>query len=256
MSTITLVLLVALPLGLIMLGGVVYSRKMQAKQVAKNQARLVVQKADDMLEALEYLMVVDDNRELQRAVLERVAEIYSRARKMAGDNEIGAFDSQPYFDRIAENAPCRKVLRSDREIKIGRRHFSTILKTLVPMVKQKLISQTAMLDYRRHLKMVMLDREVESYLAQGDAAAGRDDVVTASSYYKAARKVLIEFDMQFPEKNERVRAIAEKTAALYKNSEAPEEPTDALSKAMNKEEASKTNSFGISTDPDAEKKRY
>jgi hypothetical protein len=256
MSTIGIVMSVAIPLSLIMLVAVIYNRRLQSRQTARNQARLVSQKADDILEALEYLMVVDDHRELQRAVLERVTEIYARAHKMAGDRSANMFDPEPYIEKIAANPPCRKVLKSDREIKLGRRHFSTILKTLVPMAKQKIISEAVMLDYRRHLKMALMERQVDSYMAQGDAAAGRSDPVSASSFYKAARKVLIEFDLQFPEKNERVKQIAEKTAALYKNDSENGEPTDALSKALSLEDTDKTNEFGISTDPDAQKKRY
>lgn len=256
MSTVGMVLSIALPLSLIMLGAVIYNRRLQSKQDAKNRARLVNQKAGDVLESLEYLIMVDDNRDLQRVILERVMEIYARAKKMSGDRTINSFDAQPYMEKITSNPPCRKVLKSDRELKLGRRHFSTILKTLVPMAKQKIISEAVMLDYRRHLKMVFMEREVASYTAQGDVAADRDDVLTASNYYKAARKVLIEFDIQFPEKNERIRAIAEKTAALYSDGAGSAEPTDALSKALSLEESDKTNEFGMSADPEAEKKRY
>lgn len=76
MSTIGLVLSIALPLALIMLGGMVYNRRLQKQQVAKNQARMMRQKADDVLEALEYLIIVDDNRDLQNLVLERVTGVY------------------------------------------------------------------------------------------------------------------------------------------------------------------------------------
>lgn len=256
MSTIGLVVSIALPLALIMLGGMVYNRRLQKQQVAKNQARMMRQKADDVLEALEYLIIVDDNRDLQNLVLERVTGVYEKAHKLAGASALEAFDPSPLKEKIASNPPCRKVMKSDKELKFGRRHFSTILKTLVPMAKQKIISETVMLDYRRYLKMVLMEREVDSYTAQGDVAAQRGDVVTASSYYKAARKVLIEFDIQFPEKNERVKAIAAKTAALYKDDSESSEPTDALSKALSLEESGKTNEFGMSVDPEAEKKRY
>lgn len=256
MSVVGIVLSIALPLGLVMLGGVIYNRREQAKQVAKNQARMMRQKAGDILEALEQLVLVDDNRDLQQVILDRVSGIYMRAQKTGGVSELGAFDPQPYKEKISSNPPCRKVFKSDKELKVVRRHFSTILKTLAPLAKQKMITEAVMLDYRRHLKMVLMEREVDTYSALGDVAAERTDVVTASSYYKAARKVLIEFDVPFSEKNERIRAISEKTAALYSDGEELAEPTDALSKALSLEESGKTNEFGMSTDPEAEKKRY
>lgn len=257
MSAIGLVLAIAVPLTLLMLGAVVYNRNAQKKQAKQNQARLIRQKAGDLLEALEYLILVDSHREIQAAVLERVKELYA----LAASQGEGEFDAEPYEQKIKADGPCRKVLKSDRELKYGRRQFSAVLKALALMAKKKQISETAMVEYRRYLKMTLLEREVDTYSAQGDVAAGRGDIVTAANYYKAARKLLIEFDIQFPEKNQRVKAIAEKTAALYRGEknevlEEPEGPHDNLSKALSKEAAAETNEFGMPTDPSGVKKRY
>jgi len=283
MSAIGLVISIAIPLSLLMLGAVLYNKNLQKQQVRQNQARMVRQKAGELLEALEYLILVDNHRELQRAVLDRVVELYDRAAEVAGKAKgkatteakngnsssgnssttpevAAAFDPQPYIEKLESDPPCRKVLKSDRELRYGRRQFSMILKTLGLMAKKRQISETAMLEYRRYLKMVLLEREVDTYTAQGDVAASRGDVVTAANYFKAARKLLIEFDIQFPEKNQRVREIAEKTAALYRGeqNELPDtsEKSDNLSKALSREAAAETNEFGMPSDPSGVKKRY
>ena len=49
MSAIGLVLAIAVPLTLLMLGAVVYNRNVQKKQAKQNQARLIRQKAGDLL---------------------------------------------------------------------------------------------------------------------------------------------------------------------------------------------------------------
>ena len=64
-------------------------------------------------------------------------------------------------------------------------------------------------------------------------AAERGDVVTASGYYKAARKLLIEFDLQYPEKNERIRDLSERTNALFNGGLIKE---DKMSKALSRED--------------------
>ncbi|WP_300427119.1 hypothetical protein [uncultured Thalassolituus sp.] len=260
MSAIGLVLVIAIPLSLLMLGAVLYSRKVQKQQLSALQARTVRQKADEYLEALEYLILVDDHKDIQRLVLDRIAELQAKADSMisgAARKNLEPFDAQPYNQRIDAAGAPRKVLKSDRELRYGRRQFSMILRMLPTLVKKKVISESAMVEYRRYLKMTLLEREVDTYTAQGDVAAKRGDVVTAANYYKAARKLLIEFDMQFPEKNERVRRIAEKTAALYRGEGGEEEESnDALSKALSKEEAANTNEFGMSSDPSAQKKRF
>lgn len=259
MSAIGLILAIAVPLTLLMLGAVLYNRSLQKKQARQNQARVIRQKAGDLLEALEYLMLVDNHKDIQSAVLERISELYDLAAKQAGTDAAGEpFDPEPYSHKIQAATSYRKVLKSDRELKYGRRQFSSILKALSLMAKKKVISETAMVEYRRYLKMTLLEREVDTYTAQGDVAASRGDIVTAANYFKAARKLLIEFDIQFPEKNARVKAIAEKTAALYRGekNELPEDTVDNLSKALSKEAAAETNEFGMPTDPDAVKKRY
>lgn len=259
MSAIGLVLAIAIPISLLMFGAVIYTRRVQAKQVHATHARSVRQKAAEYLEALEYLILVDDHKDIQRLLLDRVAEVYQRSEelmKKAGTPVEDAFDPQPFIDRIEANTPSRKVLKSDRELRYGRRQFSLILKLLVPLAKKRVISETALLEYRRYLKMTLLEREVDTYTAQGDVAATRGDVVTAANYYKAARKLLIEFDMQFPEKNERIRTIAEKTAALYRGENEEVAASGALSKALSKEESGNTNEYGMPVDPGAQKKRF
>ena len=101
----------------------------------------------------------------------------------------------------------------------------------------------------------MLEREVDTYTAQGDVAGQRGDVLTASNYYKAAKKLLIEFDLQYPEKTERIRELAQRTAALY-NSKDNVNSNDALSRALSKEEAAEASGqFGIPADPSAQAKK-
>src|SRR5690606_31388493 len=121
----------------------------------------------------------------------------------------------PYKQRIEEGKGNRRIFKSDRELRLARRYIGRILKTLTLMQKRRELSEAALLEYRRYLRLTLLEREVDTYTAQGDVAAGRGDVITATNYYKAAKKLLIEFDLQYPEKNERIRELSQRTAALY-----------------------------------------
>lgn len=259
MSGIGLILAIAVPLMLLMLGAVLYNRSVLKKQERQNQARVIRQKAGDLLEALEFLILVDDHKEIQETVLERINELYHLSVEL-GDKDVPeeAFDMGAYSEKIQSANSYQKVLKSDRELKYGRRQFSTVLKALSLMAKKKVIPETTMAEYRRYLKMTLLDREVDTYTSQGDIAASRGDIVTAANYFKAARKLLIEFDIKFPEKNARVKEIAEKTAALYRGeqNELPGETEGNLSRGLSQEASAETNEFGMSSDPDAVKKRY
>ncbi|MFC3679651.1 hypothetical protein [Bacterioplanoides pacificum] len=257
MSAIGLVVAIALPVMLVLLGLVVAGRRQQAQHQKRSQARAIKTAADDLLEALEFLMLVDGFKELQLVVLDRVAYFYQRYQQALPENDTlqsrDELDVEQYRQKIEAAGRVRKVLKSDREIRYAKQQFSRILKALGPMARQKMISETAMMEYRRYLRITLLEREVDTYTAQGEVAAKRADVVTATNYYKAAKKLLIEFDIQYPEKNDRIRDLTARAAALY-NGEPHKE--DALSRALSKEEdAHGKDEFGIPRDPAAEQKQ-
>jgi len=256
MSAIGLVVAIALPIMLVLAGLVVAGRKQQAEFKKRSQARAIKTAAEDLLEALEFLMLVDNFKEVQLVILERVEYFFQRYHEALPKKDAAThspFDATTYRQKIEASNAVRKVLKSDREISYAKRQFSRVLKALGPMVKQKQISETAMTEYRRYLRISLLEREVDTYTAQGNVAAKRGDVVTATNYYKAAKKLLIEFDIQYPEKNDRIRDLTERSAALY-NGETPKEDnlTRALSAQASKDEK---NEFGIPSDPNAGEKQ-
>tara|TARA_R110002126_G_scaffold265273_1_gene408424 strand:- start:204 stop:983 length:780 start_codon:yes stop_codon:yes gene_type:complete len=259
MSAIGMVIALALPIALLMLGMVFYGRHQQKQQSKRMQARLIASRAEELQEALEFLMVVDNLQELQLLVLERVEQLYQLARetrpegKVQVDSEaLPPVDIESLRHKILENKEPRIVLKSDREIRFAKQQFSRVLKALGAMAKRKQISATTLNEYRRYLRLTLLEREVDTFTAQGDVAAERGDVVTASGYYKAARKLLIEFDLQYPEKNERIRDLSERTNALFNGGLIKE---DKLSKALSREADVERDPHGIPSDPE-EKRKY
>ena len=238
--------------------GLVYAgRRQQAKLQQRGHARKIRESADDLLEALEFLIRLDNFKEVQHVILDRVVYLYDLYHENLppGDaqNDGGPeLNVDMYRQRIEKGKGNRRVLKSDREIRLAQRMISRALKALAAMVKKKVISETAMLEYRRYLRLTLLEREVDTYTAQGDVAAGRGDVVTATNYYKAAKKLLIEFDMQYPEKNDRIRSLTERTASLYSGGNAHE---DTLSKELSRENEDDHDAFGIPANP-TEKRKF
>tara|TARA_B100001245_G_scaffold124329_1_gene91685 strand:+ start:53664 stop:54440 length:777 start_codon:yes stop_codon:yes gene_type:complete len=246
MATAGWILLVTIPLALLMLAALMYNHHLQVKEKNKAQARVVRQKAYSLLEALEYLIQVDNHRDIQKLVLKRVEDLYARANDMAGgETKDTGFDPAPFRARIEEKHPIRTVMHGEQEIRYLRRQFSTVLKMLVPMVRSREISQNALHEYRSYLKTTLLRREVDTYILQGDNAAEKDNIATAANYYKAAKKRLIEFDVQFAEKSEMIKSVTDKAASLFRG-EKPSEVSedDNLSRKLAEEEPT-VNEFGI-----------
>jgi hypothetical protein len=89
------------------------------------------------------------------------------------------------------------------------------------------------------------------FSTQGDLAAQRGDVATASGYYKIARKTLLDFNMQYAEKNLRIKELADKAASLFNGEEAEER---SLAKQLFEEEPDK-DEHGFPLDPNYDRKK-
>ena len=257
MSELGLVIAIALPISLILAGLVWLGRRQQNQQSQRLQARAIKQSAEDLLEALEFLLQIDNFREVQLLVLERVGQLYAlyaqTLPKADSKQSETLFDPEPYKQRIEEGKGNRRVFKSDREVRLARRYIGKILKTLTLMQKRRELSEAALLEYRRYLRLTLLEREVDTYTAQGDVAADRGDVITATNYYKAAKKLLIEFDLQYPEKNERIRELSQRTAALYNGERI--KTSENLAAQLSKELDAEHSPFGIPANP-LEKRKF
>ena len=146
MSATGLIVAIALPVALILFGLVMAGRRQQAQQAQRLQARAVKQGADDLLEALEFLILVDNFKEVQLAILERVEQLYVvyqealPKKDFAGEAAEEPFDAEPSRRKIDEGKGNLRVLKSDREIRYARRQFGRVLKALYVMARKRLRS--------------------------------------------------------------------------------------------------------------------
>ncbi|NRA24294.1 MAG: hypothetical protein HRU08_07425 [Oleispira sp.] len=254
MSSIGLVIAIAVPILLLLSIAVVVSKRQQKSAVQRGQARAVKDFVTELAEALEFLVRVDNQVEIQNLVLERIRQLDQRYIAFLPKEEregASSIDLPALQQRVSGGGKKKRILNSDREIRYAKKQFSKVLKSFGPMVKNKTASEATVLEFRRYLRISILEMEVDSFTAQGDVAAQRGDVTTASGYYKAARKLLIDFNMQYPEKNQRIRDLAKKTAALFNGGE--EEV--GLAKELSKENPPDKDEHGFPTDPNLDTKQ-
>lgn len=254
MSSIGLIFYIAVPI-LILLAIAVYVSKQQQKKLAqRGQARVVKDFIGELVESLEFLVKVDNQKEIQELVFSRIKQLNERYVNSLPKKEregATAVDLEALQQQVAKGGKKKRILKSDREIRYAKKQFSKILKSFGPMVKNKTASEATILEFRRYLRISILEMEVDSFSAQGDVAAERGDVTTASGYYKAARKILIDFNMQYPEKNQRVKELANKTASLFNGGEKEEA---SLAKKMSQEEPEQ-DEHGFPIDPNQDTKK-
>jgi hypothetical protein len=255
MSSIGLVIAIAVPILLLLLVFVVVAKKQQQSAMKRGRARKVKDFTLELAEALEFLLKVDTHKEIQNLILERIRQLNEKylsvLPKKEQEGEV-IIDFEDLENKVKQGGKKKRVLKSDREIRYAKKQFSKILKSFGPLIKNKTTSEATILEFRRYLRISILEMEVDSFSAQGDVAADRGDVTTASGYYKAARKILIDFNMQYPEKNNRVRELAKKSASLFNGGE---EDKGSLAKGLSKEEQPLVDENGFPLDPNMDNKQ-
>jgi hypothetical protein len=256
MSSIGLVIAIAVPILVLLVIAVIVSKRQQKSIAQRGKARVVKDFIGELSEALEFLVKVDNQKEIQNLVLERIKQLNDRyvaslpKKDRDGANAVDLTDLQ---QKVSVGGKKKRVLKSDREIRYAKKQFSKVLKSFGPMIKNKTASEATILEFRRYLRISILDMEVDSFTAQGDVAAQRGDVTTASGYYKTARKILIDFNMQYPEKNQRIKELAKKSASLFNGGQ---EEEGSLAKELSKEAESDKDEHGFPSDPNQDTKQH
>lgn len=256
MSSIGLVVSIAVPILILLAIAVFVSRLQQKKAGQRSKARVVKEFIGELVEALEFLVKVDNQKEIHELVFTRIKQLNERYVVSFPTKErdgVSAVDLAELHLQVEAGGKKKQVLKSDREIRYAKKQFSKILKSFGPMIKNKTASEVTILEYRRYLRISILEMEVDSFTVEGDLAAQRGDVTTASGYYKAARKILIDFNMQYPEKNKRVKALAKKTAALFNGGN--EEEGGSLGKELSQEALPDKDEHGFPIDPTSDTKQ-
>jgi hypothetical protein len=254
MSAFGLVISITIPI-LVLLGVAVFVSKQQQKKLGqKARARAIKDFVIELTEAFEFLIKVDNQKEIQTLIFSRIQQLNDRyVDSLPKQLKTGAsaVDIEGLKQKLAKGGNKKSILTSDREIRYAKKQFSKILKSFGPMIKSKMVSEATIMEFRRYLRISVLEMEVDSFTSQGDLAAQRGDVTSASGYYKEARKNLINFKLQYSEKNERIKSLASKTAALFNGGE---EKQGSLAKGLSEEKPEK-DEHGFPVDPNEDTKQ-
>ena len=251
MSIFQIAIVTGLSVLLLLILASVYARKQQKQAEKRHQARLLRRRILDLNEGLDFLIRMDNNKEIRRAVLTRMDQLTKKYLELEpAPGELKTMPDLEVLSQIIEHQQRpKKVLKSNGEIRYAKRQVSQIMKALPVLQKTRALSEAAVMEHRRYLKIFLVEVEADSYLAQGDVAAKRGDVTTANNYYKIARKRLLDFNIRYPEKAEKVEAISKRMAALFKGQDQIDKEAQNLAEELSKEGQPKVDENGFPIDP-------
>lgn len=208
---------------------------------------LLINELWDVMQAVpNYIMAPD--------ILEALLEQYKRlihkrdSLRPSPDTQKLLEEADEFLSR-ASAIPSKDKLESDSEINLCKKTFAKASKVLRAAAGRKEISPQIALNMRNSMRLKLLHMEVDTYVNKGISAGQNNDPMTAATFYKYAKKLLIESDLKFEGKIERVREISDMTRALFGGITKTE-----LDK--NIEHAELSNEQGFPTDMHAEKKKF
>lgn len=261
MTAVWIITALVLLLGGALVAGSVVQKRQEAIAQKQQKARQIKHQIDDIHESLTTLRRYDNHTQIQSAVI----KFYEKLIKKLATVDSGAFQADKLLAEceqlkidIEQNRKQKTtILKSDKEINSTRKHFAFIIKILKSLQKQKDLSGPESTDYQRYLKIRLLRLEISAHVRQGNYAAEKNDKITAASYFKHAKELLINFNIPFPEKNEMVKEIAQLNTALYSEVEVNTEKNDAslLGQGLDRQEV-EVDEMGFPVDSNATKKKY
>ncbi len=217
MSYILIIIIILAALGALLVAHRV-SQKEKLNRKIRSQAKRLLHRANEIWDVAENTSNYINAPDITEALMDYyIHQIRKRDEMLSNTDTDSLIQTAEAYKANQKNAEVKNELKNDQEINQAKRAFSKTSKTLKTALAKKLITGQGCIAMRNALRRRILDLEVDTYERMGDSAGERSDPALATNYYKYAKKILIESDLKFEGKNERVRDITQKTQTLFGN---------------------------------------
>ena len=173
-----------------------------------------------------------------------IHQVRMREAVQTQDNTEDLITSANAFKAKAPQLKVAGKFESDREISMAKKTCAKASKILRVAATKNLLTNDNCKVMRQALRRRLLDLEVDFHESKGDKAGENKNPAVANNHYKFAKKLLIESDLTFDGKTDRIKSITEKAQALFGNT---------LASTLEKESADEDNEldeFGMPKDLD------
>lgn len=188
------------------------------RRALMQKAKRLLDRANDILETTTTLSDYINNGDIIDALIQYyLSYIHQREQlfpqvdteKLVSKGEIIRSQFSPSDSNIE--------LTSDSEIKRCKSAFKKANKILRVCASKGIVTKESYMSMLEYLKFTVLQLEVNAYEKMGDQAGENKNPAVATNYYKYAKKLLIESDINFDGKHEHIRNITEKNQILFGN---------------------------------------
>lgn len=250
LAGIATVLLVAMGLT----ASYVAKRQNQERQ-RKTQIKKWRVKVNEIYDTLKELALFDDNAMTWHLISDYTNDLIKKIED-AGLNDGFCDSIREDLNQLTQTAgtsKIRTVVASDIELKNAKRAFNMAAKVIKSCAKQAKIGSQEAIELRRQLQLRVLTLEVNTYLALGEDRVANNDTMSASGYFKHAKNLLINTNLKFKGKSEKIREIGDRMRALFGD----EDARNRLAEKTDEEEKPAFDEHGFPTGHgDGDKKKF
>lgn len=146
-----------------------------------------------------------------------IHQVRMREAVHAQDNTDDLIASATAYKAKTAQLKVASKLETDREISLAKKTCAKASKILRVAATKNILTNDNCKVMRKALRRRLLDLEVDFHELKGDNAGEKSNPAVANNHYKFAKKILIESDLTYDGKTDRIKAITEKAQALFGN---------------------------------------
>lgn len=207
---------------ILVIAGIIYAHKVAQKE---QELRLLITKskrlllrANDVWEITQDASKFVGDVEIINTLVQYYAYVLNQREQLFPQQDTGGLLAKADAFNTRYN-PIEHIveLKNDHEINHCKETFVRTGKILKAAASKNIIHNDVLKDLEHKLKHTLLQIEVNAYEKLGDQAGANKNPAEATTYYKYAKKLLIESDVIYPDKHEHIRSITEKNQILFGN---------------------------------------
>jgi len=208
------------------MGGALYMSKYATQkedeiQQRKQKIRNLRNNLIDIDDLMHTLLIYDRNAELLQLFARQMEVIISDGRNLIPDDEDLKNDAldlekiNAQINALAITPEEPEIPASDRQIFLIKKQFIKAIKLIKQLHIEGIVDELTGRNHRARLQRNALVLEVQAYKKQAIEARDKGDTSSAANFYKHAKELLVNSEIQFADKTDQIQQVSRDISSLY-----------------------------------------
>ncbi|MGR6873792.1 hypothetical protein ACU6U9_16090 [Pseudomonas sp. HK3] len=217
MNYLVITIFVVIGIGALLIAQKIAQREHQ-KRLIQSKCKRILQRANDIFDIATLACSYIKYDDVIDALLKHYKHYIHQREQLHPQTDTSALLTQADTLKTQYNPNDIIIeLKSDNEINRCKQAFNKTIQILGACASKRFIDTESYKRMKHNLKFTLIQLEVDAYEELADIAGEKKDPAMATNYYKYAKKILIESDINFDGKHEHIREITRKNQLLFGN---------------------------------------